>query len=58
MQATRERERNIAPIHFDLLSITPRLPFTPVERTHWIGDWVSFRACLVTEARAIILCLY
>jgi hypothetical protein len=37
-----------------VVSVTPRLRFTPGERTystHWIGGWVSLRAGLGTEVR-------
>jgi hypothetical protein len=43
-----------------VVSITPRLRFTPGERTpgtHWTGGWVSPRAGLDAEARRKILCL-
>jgi hypothetical protein len=39
-----------------VVSAIPRPRFT--SGTHWVGDWVSFRVGLDTEARGKILCLF
>jgi hypothetical protein len=41
-----------------VVGVTPRLPFSPGERTpgiHWAGGWVGPRFCLDTETRGKIL---